>query len=83
MSSIQGAQEVACECGFLEGAAQGTVNVWVIYVHFLRQQRPCVPHYSMSHGPAMPDLWLNLGFFFFLSWGIYLSPSCFLCSLHI
>lgn len=32
-----------------------------MYVHFLRQQRPCVPHYSLSHGHAMLDLWVNLG----------------------
>lgn len=43
-----------------KGVAQGTVSVLVIYVHFLRQQRPCVLHYSTNHGQAMLDLWLNL-----------------------
>ena len=46
-------------------AAQGTVGVLVIYVHFLRQQKPCVPHYILSHGHAMLDLWVNLGITFF------------------
>ena len=44
-----------------KGAAQRTVGVPAMYVHFLRQQRPCVPHYSLSHGHAMLDLWVNLG----------------------
>lgn len=35
-----------------KGAARGTVNALVIYVHFLRQQRPCVLHYSASRGPC-------------------------------
>lgn len=32
-------------------AAQEMANVLVIDVHFLRQQRPCVLHYSAYAGP--------------------------------
>lgn len=67
-----------------KGAARGTVNALVIYVHFLRQQRPCVLHYSASRGPCSAGpLVESRDYLKKKGGGIYLSPSCFLCSLHI
>lgn len=64
-SGIQGHLEVSAgessPLNLWERAAQRTVEVSVIYVHFLRQQRPCVLHYSMSRGSVVLGLWLNLG----------------------